>query len=574
MGRTAAATLALLAVAAGGCGGAESATGTGTTDAGRDHGAAGNPGSGGVGGVGGASGTAGASGSGGTGGAGASGGAAGIGQGGGAGVVDGGDASSDADSGGATDADVESGSDAADAAGGAGGAAGSDAGDAGACVPEICNGKDDNCNGQIDEGNPGGGVSCDTGLKGICAAGTTSCSQGVLGCVQKYAPTTEVCNGFDDNCDGQVDESDPMLGTLCSTGLYGVCATGAWACVGGKLVCEPAVTPGSQPESCDGKDDDCDGVVDDGNPGGGQPCSTGLQGECGTGATLCSNGAIVCNQTVFATAETCNGKDDDCNGVVDDGLGTISCGVGACAVTIQACVGGATQTCTPGAPTTEICNGKDDDCDGVVDNGNPGGGASCSTGKPGICAAGTMTCTGGALVCVQNKQPVAESCNGLDDNCNGVIDDTNACASGNVCSAGTCITMPPYCTGYRYGGHAYAFCGTDSGGTLNWAAASASCQTYGGHLATVSSYGENAFLEGLSTSAYRNAWIGLYRSASNCAWRWADAEPVTFTDWGSGQPDGACGTDDCAQLWSSVNFHWDDSPWCTSSNRYFCEWDQ
>ena len=51
----------------------------------------------------------------------------------------------------------------------------------------------------------------------------------------------------------------------------------------------------------------------------------------------------------------------------------------------------------PGA--SEVCNGLDDDCDGVVDEGNPGGGASCSTGLPTPCDTGTTLCTGGALIC-------------------------------------------------------------------------------------------------------------------------------------------------------------------------------
>ena len=38
------------------------------------------------------------------------------------------------------------------------------------------------------------------------------------------------------------------------------------------------------------------------------------------------------------TKEVCNGKDDDCNGLVDDNLGDITCGVGACKRIVPACV--------------------------------------------------------------------------------------------------------------------------------------------------------------------------------------------------------------------------------------------
>lgn len=89
---------------------------------------------------------------------------------------------------------------------------------------------------------------------------------------------------------------------------------------------------------------------------------------------------------------------------------------------------------------TETCNGKDDDCDGLVDEGNPGGGASCSTGQYGVCAAGTTACTSGAIVCNRNTAPSGEVCNGLDDDCDGGVDWPTLCAprcskSGVPCMA-------------------------------------------------------------------------------------------------------------------------------------------
>ena len=82
---------------------------------------------------------------------------------------------------------------------------------------EICNGKDDDCDGQIDEGNVCGGgnpcvvgQSCTTGLPGQCAAGTSACPNGMNGamvCVQNVQPSAETCNGFDDDCDGVVDDN-------------------------------------------------------------------------------------------------------------------------------------------------------------------------------------------------------------------------------------------------------------------------------------------------------------------------------------------------------------------------------
>jgi hypothetical protein len=95
------------------------------------------------------------------------------------------------------------------------------------------------------------------------------------------------------------------------------------------------------------------------------------QGACARTVQACVNGQPQTCTPGTPTTETCNGMDDDCDGVVDNGLGTMSCGQGACARTVQACVNGQPQTCTPGTPTSETCNGMDDDCDGVVDNGAP-----------------------------------------------------------------------------------------------------------------------------------------------------------------------------------------------------------
>jgi hypothetical protein len=93
------------------------------------------------------------------------------------------------------------------------------------------------------------------------------------------------------------------------------------------------------------------------------------KGECKAGTQTCTAQGTwgTCNNQVLPATETCNNKDDNCNGVVDDGLSQqMSCGVGACIRTItQTCTAGNWgPTCTPGAPTTETCNGVDDNCNG------------------------------------------------------------------------------------------------------------------------------------------------------------------------------------------------------------------
>ena len=58
------------------------------------------------------------------------------------------------------------------------------------------------------------------------------------------------------------------------------------------------------------------------------------------------------DDTVFPGApELCDGKDNDCDGPIDEGLGQTTCGVGGCEVTVNNCEGGLPQTCTPGTPS-------------------------------------------------------------------------------------------------------------------------------------------------------------------------------------------------------------------------------
>jgi hypothetical protein len=185
-------------------------------------------------------------------------------------------------------------------------------------------------------------------------------------------------------------------------------------------------------EVCNGIDDDCDGVIDNGL--GSTTCGVGA---CRRMVQNCVGGVMQMCMPGTPTPEVCNGIDDDCDGVIDNGLGTFTCGVGACQRTVPACVMGVTQTCVPGAPMPEICDGIDNDCNGVVDNGDPGGGGACNTMLPGVCSIGTNHCMGGHIVCVQNRTPTAEVCNGLDDNCDGLVDNaaiTQLCPNNPVTS--------------------------------------------------------------------------------------------------------------------------------------------
>ncbi len=183
----------------------------------------------------------------------------------------------------------------------------------------VCNAIDDDCDGPVDEEFAVSTTNCGTG---VCAStGQTSCTSGVAGnsCVPgtPTASTDVLCNGLDEDCDGATDEEYAPHPESCG---LGVCArTITTSCSGGveNATCVPG--PQNEPTDahCDGLDDDCDGPVDEDFVPFTTACGVG---QCGRlGLVVCSNGALADQCTPgLPITETCNGIDDDCNGVVDN----------------------------------------------------------------------------------------------------------------------------------------------------------------------------------------------------------------------------------------------------------------
>ena len=339
---------------------------------------------------------------------------------------------------------------------------------------EICDGIDNNCNGQIDEGIPP--TACDipgtppptivyktTFPPSQCVRGTIPCGGTCSGWV---GPSSEICDGIDNDCNGVVDDNVPGVGNPCGSAA-GQCRKGNTACVGGQLVCQGGQQP--QPEVCNGLDDDCDGTPDDA-PLGDAPANsacwnrppTGCSPVCshqnlqwcpppsatcttrGTLTTPCATGNLVCDGVnrwkcvggQEPGIEVCDGIDNNCNGQIDEGITGppvgLPCGPteGECEPGRNVCRAGRIE-CDGGiGPTPEICDGKDNDCDTVIDDGIDVGGpctapydATLYPGDrtKGECKPGTLVCNQG---CVGGTGPVPEVCDGKDNDCDGAIDES------------------------------------------------------------------------------------------------------------------------------------------------------
>jgi hypothetical protein len=318
---------------------------------------------------------------------------------------------------------------------------------------ETCNRKDDDCDGEVDEGNVCG--PCDNGetrecgnRTGTCKAGTQTCENNQWGpCKGGTDASQEVCDGKDNDCDGTPDEN---LRKTCGKSK-GACETGTRSCSGGEW---QSCTGGrrASKERCNGRDDDCDGEVDEGLAWIGGDCDTGQSGVCSKGKLVCNSGRRECRQTKSSSSEVCDGKDNDCDGAIDNLTRPCGTSKGLCREGTQRCSGGQWQPCSGGRqPSSETCDGLDNDCDGVKDNGLS---KPCDEQK-GVCQGATRPCKNGSYIpsCDaqqygSNYESDESSCgDGLDNNCDGEVD----CADFD-CNDKTCNGPGTACDHYDFGG--------------------------------------------------------------------------------------------------------------------------
>jgi hypothetical protein len=341
---------------------------------------------------------------------------------------------------------------------------------------EYCDGIDNDCDDVVDQDCPpcsdGDSRPCGSDV-GECTEGTQTCAAGMWEPCSVAGPTQEKCDGKDNDCDGLTDEVCP-----CEDGEEYPCGGSRGECVTGTQVCTEGVWPGcmngSLPadfEVCNGVDDDCDGLTDEGFDLGVE-CAG--RGECEAGVRECAGDLeIICSTWPGAsqdqsTAELCDGLDNDCDELTDEDflVGEACQGAGECGPGVFECADLDNARCSsdPGgsqyAGVDELCDGKDNDCDGETDEGFGIGEACTGTGA---CGEGLTECADESSVrCSTNPggsedQSQAEVCDGatVDEDCDGEADEDFDQDGDGFYSCASHDLLPDCCDDLATGAEAY-----------------------------------------------------------------------------------------------------------------------
>jgi hypothetical protein len=259
-----------------------------------------------------------------------------------------------------------------------------------------------------------------------------------------YPGAIELCDEKDNDCNEIVDDIDSSI--CYNTNEYGSCQ-GKFTCVGGEILCDSLIP---EPEICDNFDNDCDTEIDEDTILE-KICGTSEIGECTFGIIYnnCINGIYVgwseCD-AVNSLPEECDGKDNNCDGNIDENLGTTTCGLGECEHTIDNCFAGMLKYCFPNqGAIPEVCDGLDNDCDGQIDEGLT---------LEQVCGSDVGECTYGLIsnLCIggmylgwsecDSVNSLPEVCDGKDNDCDNEIDEE---LGTTTCGVGECEHIVDNC---------------------------------------------------------------------------------------------------------------------------------
>ena len=230
---------------------------------------------------------------------------------------------------------------------------------------EVCDGQDNDCDGQVDEDLAQAPCNV-TNEYGTCK-GTAACVDGAPGPCSAKTPAAETCNGLDDNCNGQADEAGADKCTV-----YYVDGDNDGYGETGNPLCLCAPTGKFTAQIAGDCDDDWAGI----NPGASEDCFTAYDDNCN--GTANDEAAVGCSTYYY---------DGD-----NDGFGTAALSKcycmkeGSYKVFSSGDCDDSNEAVYPGA--SEGCDGLDNNCSGETDEGFPDsdvdGTKDCVDNCPGV----------------------------------------------------------------------------------------------------------------------------------------------------------------------------------------------
>ncbi len=257
------------------------------------------------------------------------------------------------------------------------------------------------------------------GIGGLCVTGETVCVDGrFTRCIGEHLPRPEVCNGLDDDCNGIIDD-----GAVCQRAGCGAACGPTQECCGGQCAeIETSSTDcGACGHRCQGENACCGGSCID------QSADLFHCGACGR---HCATGETCCGGTCVDTrsnSTSCGACGRACD------PGQLCCSSECVPTTVCTCDA---RTCPSGCcgpdgqchagTTADACGGHGEPCNQCT-------GSGCLGARCVACTTGCVHVVDGAAVCNPEGASDSRACGS-----GGALCD--ACGPGEGCSAGHCTT--------------------------------------------------------------------------------------------------------------------------------------